>query len=214
MHSDRTEHLAYAQFHSARRLAHHPDEAALYPRTAPVQRARPAVRTPAPSARSAAAVRHLPRLPIPWGIPLTPIGEDEAQVADAQRRLVRIGRDRPAGTATGPLDVLAAATDTRGYPQRTSAELAGALAEDTRTVVLDVRRDEERAIGGITGSTHVPLHGLLDRLDDVPPSQVWVHCAAGFHASTAASLLAPGRTRRRVHRRRGEHDAEHGLPIA
>jgi len=31
VHADRTEHLAHAQFHSARRLAHHPDDTALYP---------------------------------------------------------------------------------------------------------------------------------------------------------------------------------------
>jgi len=31
VHPDRAEHLAHAQFHSARRLAHHPDDAALYP---------------------------------------------------------------------------------------------------------------------------------------------------------------------------------------
>jgi len=104
---------------------------------------------------------------IPWGTPLTLIGQDAAQVADAQRQLVRIGIDRPA--ATGPVDVLAASTGTRAYPQRTFVDRARALAEDADTVVLDVRRDDERATGGIVGPTYVPLHSLLNRLDDVPP---------------------------------------------
>ncbi len=36
-----------------------------------------------------------------WGTPLTLLGETEADVATAQRELVRIGIDRPAAAATG-----------------------------------------------------------------------------------------------------------------
>jgi rhodanese-related sulfurtransferase len=35
----------------------------------------------------------------------------------------------------------------------------------------------------------VPLHQLLARLADLPPGRLWVHCASGFRASIAASLL-------------------------
>jgi len=38
---------------------------------------------------------------VPWGTPITLIGDDPQQVADAQRQLVRIGIDRPAGAAVG-----------------------------------------------------------------------------------------------------------------
>jgi rhodanese-related sulfurtransferase len=55
--------------------------------------------------------------------------------------------------------------------------------------VLDVRRDDERAGGGIEGSVHIPLQHLLERLDDLPPQTLWVHCATGFRASIASSLL-------------------------
>ena len=55
--------------------------------------------------------------------------------------------------------------------------------------VLDVRRDDERDKGFIPGSAHVPLHQLLNRLDEVPAGQLWVHCASGYRASIAASLL-------------------------
>jgi len=56
-------------------------------------------------------------------------------------------------------------------------------------VILDVRRDDERAGGYIVDSAHVPLNALLTRLDDVPNGRLWVHCASGFRASIAASLL-------------------------
>jgi hydroxyacylglutathione hydrolase len=53
------------------------------------------------------------------------------------------------------------------------------------------RRDDERAGGRITGSQGIPLHELPDRLAEVPAGRpVWVHCAAGYRASIAASLLA------------------------
>ncbi len=38
-------------------------------------------------------------------------------------------------------------------------------------------------------STHIPLHSLLQRIDEVPDGQLWVHCASGYRASITASLL-------------------------
>lgn len=37
---------------------------------------------------------------------------------------------------------------------------------------------------------NVPLHELGDRLDSLPSAPLWVHCAGGYHARTAASMLA------------------------
>ena len=132
-------------------------------------------------------LRHLPRLADPWGAPLTLLGETGEQIAGAQRQLVRIGIDRPAGAATGSLAELAGRIDVRGYPRRTFADLAAATSGPA---VLDVRRDDERAGGGIAGAVHIPLDELEDRTDEVPRgTPVWVHCASGFRASIAASLL-------------------------
>jgi len=39
---------------------------------------------------------------IPWGMPLTLLGETPEQVAEAQRELARIGIDRPVAAAAGP----------------------------------------------------------------------------------------------------------------
>ena len=42
----------------------------------------------------------------------------------------------------------------------------------------------------IDGALNIPLHDLLARVADVPAGEVWVHCAAGYRASIAASILA------------------------
>ncbi len=126
---------------------------------------------------------------IPWGIPLTLIGETPQQVTDAQRQLVRIGIDRPDGAATGRLRDLADGVATRSYRRITFAGLAAAQQAGEALTLLDVRRADERALGAIPGSVHIPLHCLLDRLGDVPPGPLAVHCASGFRAGIAASLL-------------------------
>jgi len=60
---------------------------------------------------------------------------------------------------------------------------------NTNDIILDVRRDDERADGFIPGSAHFPLHSLLTRMNVLPDGRLWVHCASGFRASIAASLL-------------------------
>jgi hydroxyacylglutathione hydrolase len=131
---------------------------------------------------------------MPWGTPLSLIGDSAEQVADAHRMLVRIGIDELQGAATGSAQDLSAGTTTSSYPRRTFAELpAGIVTADEATwadvVLLDVRRDDEYAGGYIPGAAHVPMHELLEKLDTLPPGQLWVHCASGFRASIAASLL-------------------------
>jgi glyoxylase-like metal-dependent hydrolase (beta-lactamase superfamily II) len=131
---------------------------------------------------------------MPWGTPLTLIGDSAEQVADAQRMLVRIGIDQLQGSATGSADELSAGAPTAAYPRHTFTELPhgivdAATATTTDAVLLDVRRDDEYGAGFIPGAAHVPMHQLLDELDTLPPGQLWVHCASGYRASIAASLL-------------------------
>ncbi|WP_438316359.1 rhodanese-like domain-containing protein [Streptomyces sp. HUAS TT3] len=130
---------------------------------------------------------------IPWGRSVTLLAESPAQLAAAQRELVRVGIDRPAAAATGTVrDWIPDGHTPRSFPRATFADLA---AQDPGPdVVLDVRRDSERATGWIEGSVHIPIHHLHRRLADVPAGTVWVHCAGGMRAGIAASLLdAAGR---------------------
>ena len=127
---------------------------------------------------------------IPWGGPITLIGETEQQVAEARRELVRIGIDRLAGAAIGSPEALSAGRELASYPVSDFSGLAAALGSDPDLVVLDARRDDERAGGGVRGSRHIPIHDLPGRLDEVPDGDVWVYCGSGYRASIAASMLA------------------------
>lgn len=125
-----------------------------------------------------------------WDAPLTLVGESEEQVATARRELVRIGVDRLAGAAVGTPEDLAAGAELGSYPVSDFAGLAAQLDAHPHTVVVDARRDDERAGGGVRGSVHIPIHELRDRIDEVPDGEVWVYCGSGYRASIAASLLA------------------------
>jgi hydroxyacylglutathione hydrolase len=126
---------------------------------------------------------------IPWGTPVTLLGDTPGDIAAAQRELVRIGIDRPAAAAAAlPDDLMTATFRTATFTD---------LANDSGTpYVVDVRRTDERAGVWIDGSHNLPLHVLRDRIEEIPADrEIWVHCAAGYRASIAASILdAAGRT--------------------
>ena len=131
---------------------------------------------------------------IPWGTPLTLLGQTPEQVAEAQRELVRIGIDRPAAAATGHPGDWAGGRALRSYPVADFADLES-VRRHRPVVILDVRRDQEWDASHISGAVHIPLHQLPARLAEVPAGEVWVHCEAGYRASVAASFLdAAGRT--------------------
>lgn len=131
---------------------------------------------------------------VPWGAPVTLLGETVEQVAAAQRELVRIGIDRPAAHATGgPADWVEPGEDPAAFATGTFADLAH-VRHHRPVVVLDVRRVEEHAVAAIRGAVSIPLHELTGRLDELPEGEVWVHCAGGYRAAVAASILdAAGR---------------------
>jgi len=131
---------------------------------------------------------------LPWGTPVTLLGDTTEQVADTQRELVRIGIDRPAAQCAGTPEQWSDGQPLSSYPLIGFPDLAAAAARGT-VHVLDVRRDSEWAGGHLDGAQHIPLHQLADRLDEVPDTPTWVHCATGYRASIAASMLdRAGRT--------------------
>ncbi|MFC8176601.1 rhodanese-like domain-containing protein [Streptomyces sp. NPDC057325] len=132
---------------------------------------------------------------IPWGKPVTLLADTPARIADAQRELARVGIDRPAAAATGdPATWVGEGEQLASFPRARFADLAQARDRGDDVVVLDVRRDSERADGYIDGSVHIPIHELHGRIGEVPHGTVWVHCAGGMRAAIAASLLdAAGR---------------------
>ena len=149
---------------------------------------------------------------IPWGTPLTLLGNTPEQVAEAQRELVRIGIDRPAAAAAGSPGDWAGGRSLRSYPVVGFEDLE-AVRHHRPVVILDVRRDQEWDDSHIAGAVHIPIHQLPACLADVPEGEVWVHCEAGYRASVAASFMdAAGRTVVAVDDVY-EHAARAGLPL-
>ena len=123
-----------------------------------------------------------------WGAPLTLISDDEDQIGIAQRELVRIGVDNITGSAVGDLSRFANGTPLRSYRVADFGDLVDTLPHGDLTV-LDVRQHGEHDNGHITGAINIPLHELVNRTDEVPGGEVWVHCGSGYRASIAASML-------------------------
>ena len=135
---------------------------------------------------------------IDWGTPITLLGADADEVQTMQRELVRIGIDRPVAYAVGqPSDWAPSPESQSSYRRASYAELAAALAADPDVPMLDLRRNSEFDDGFVAGATHVPLHELRGRIDEVVDwagsvrdhGPVWVYCGSGFRASAGASVL-------------------------
>ena len=130
---------------------------------------------------------------IPWGTPVTLLGETPEQVSMAQRELVRIGIDRPAAAAIGRPQDWAGDQPLATLRLAKFGDLAATAAAGGRSgelAVLDVRRRLEWEESHIAGAVHVPFSELPGRIGEVPPGEVWVHCHSGYRSMVAASMLA------------------------
>ena len=124
---------------------------------------------------------------IRWGTPVTLVGDTENEIAEAQRQLLRIGIDRPAGAATGGVEAWGSGAEIRSYRSATFADLA--REQHPGIAVLDVRREDEWNEAHLAGAIHIPFYDLEDRVGELPPDrQIWIHCKSGFRASIAASI--------------------------
>ncbi|HVB43678.1 MAG TPA: rhodanese-like domain-containing protein [Streptosporangiaceae bacterium] len=111
--------------------------------------------------------------------------------AEIVTRLARIGFDGVRGYLPEPEGAfLAVPGETSRASRLTVSELRAALGQRQPPVVLDVRNPGELAEGTLTGSIHIPLAELPQRLAEVPAGDpVVVYCAGGIRSSIAASLL-------------------------
>ena len=125
---------------------------------------------------------------VPWGVPVTLIGDRPEQVTEAQLQLTRIGIDRIAAAAAGPAEELASGGTVSSYRVTDFGALA-AEWDRPGLVVLDVRRPDEWRAGHLAGAVHIPFWEVAQRAAEVPAGEVWVHCASGFRASIGASVL-------------------------
>lgn len=122
----------------------------------------------------------------PWGQDLTLVGDLE-DVENAIRDLSRIGIDSPDVAVGSDPAALAPQSRTARYPR---TDWGGLLTDrPANEAILDVRRTDEHEVAHLPGAKNIPLHELLTRLDEVPAGRLWVHCASGYRAGIASSLL-------------------------
>ena len=125
---------------------------------------------------------------LPWGTPLTLLGETPQQVAQAQRELARIGIDHLAAAAPGRAEQWAGGRPLATLRLARFGDLAAAGQRDV--IVLDVRRALEWAAGHVAGAVHIPFNELPRRVGEIPPGEVWIYCRTGYRSTVAASVLA------------------------
>lgn len=127
----------------------------------------------------------------PYGTDLVLLGETADDVAEAQRMLVRIGLDDPAGASTGgPADWVEDDADRRSWERGTWSDVADARRSEREVVVLDTREAWEFDSGHHPAAVHIPFYELPERMDEIPDGEIWVYCATGNRATVAASMLA------------------------
>lgn len=122
---------------------------------------------------------------IAWDTPLILVAASKELVNTAQEQLSLIGREVTGGQIA-PNALLA--KDTVSYPTRTFADLAKTLPYD-HLAIIDVRRKSEWQKRHIPEATHIQLHELTSRLQEIDANKtLWIYCSTGFRASIAASI--------------------------
>ena len=123
---------------------------------------------------------------IPWGTPLTLLGQTPEQVAEAQRELVRIGIDRPVAAATGHPDDWPAAGRCAAIPSRTSPtwnRSAGTVRWSSWT-------------SGATRSGTPPTSAAPSTFPCISCPPAWPRCPRARSGCTARRDTAPRSPRR------------------
>ncbi|MGC1184765.1 MAG: MBL fold metallo-hydrolase [Candidatus Dormiibacterota bacterium] len=125
---------------------------------------------------------------VPWGEALTVVATPEESVCRARRDLARIGIDWLSAWSRAPLAQLEEQLGRSSYQVTNFDGLAEALrSQDVQ--ILDARRPDEWRQRHIKNAINIHLADLPTRIGELPDRPTWVHCAAGYRAAVAASLL-------------------------
>ncbi|SET48318.1 rhodanese-like domain-containing protein [Paenibacillus sp. NFR01] len=75
-------------------------------------------------------------------------------------------------------------------PQITAAELRQRLASGDKPVLIDVREDEEVALGMIPGAQHLPMGQIPQRAEELPHDQEIIFiCRSGARSQRVCEYL-------------------------
>ena len=138
---------------------------------------------------------------IPRGRPLVLAGGTQAEHREAQRQLLRVGFDVIAGELDGGMDAWrSSGRELTSFQTVDVEDLAQWVLSAEPMTVVDVRDEHEWVGGHVPGAIHMYVPDVPGRADEVPhDAPVAVHCASGYRAGIAASLLEQAGLKRIIH---------------
>ena len=138
---------------------------------------------------------------VPRGRKIVLAGGTDAQHREAQRQLHRIGFDSVAGVLDGGMDAWhAGGRDLSTFETVEVEDLAAWILSAEPMTVVDARDEHEWSGGHVPGAVHVYVPDVPYRAAEIPAeAPVAVHCASGYRAGIAASLLEQAGLKRIIH---------------
>jgi rhodanese-related sulfurtransferase len=121
---------------------------------------------------------------VPWGTPVTLLAEEWRQLERAAEALARIGIDEVSGALHNPSGMVAA------YRVADFSDLVTATQRGESPLVVDARDRAEWEVGHLPMAELIPFYCVEAGVSLLPSDvDVWVHCARGYRAAIAASIL-------------------------
>jgi len=123
------------------------------------------------------------------------------QHAEIQRQLHRIGYDDVVGALDGGMDAWReSGRDVSAFETVDVEDMATWILSAEEMTVIDARDEHEWAAGHVPGSVHMYVPDIAHHAEEIPASApVAVHCASGYRAGIAASLLEQAGLKHIIH---------------
>ena len=135
------------------------------------------------------------------GRPIVLVGGTDDELRTAHRQLLRIGFDTVAGCLDGAIDAWrASGREVSTFETVDVEDMAQWVLSAEPMTVIDARDEHEWVGGHVPGAVHMYVPDIPFRAGEIPrEAPVAVHCASGYRAGIAASLLEQAGLRRIVH---------------
>jgi rhodanese-related sulfurtransferase len=138
---------------------------------------------------------------VPRGRPIVLAGGTDPQHHEAQRQLFRIGFDTVEGALDGGIDAWReSGGEVSTFETVEVEDMAAWILSAEPMTVIDARDEHEWAAGHVPGAVHMYVPDVPFRASEIPTeAPVAVHCASGYRAGIAASLLEQAGLKRIIH---------------
>ena len=135
------------------------------------------------------------------GRPIVLLGGTDSELRKAQRQLLRIGFDTIAGVLDGGVDAWrSSGRELSTFETVDVEDMAQWVLSAEPMTVVDARDEHEWVAGHVPGAVHMYVPDIPHRADEISrEAPVAVHCASGYRAGIAASLLEQAGPTRIIH---------------